>query len=80
MSDVRNNQPLRVVANWQAGPSITLPVQQVEAVTELLDRRQVRHWVSATAIAWEGKPAVTVINLGLGTDPAFVQQVLDSAA
>lgn len=78
MIDVTTKRPLCVLADGDAGPYIMVPVQQIEAVRALLDQNSIRYWVDEEAISLDGNPEITVVNLGQRTDPAAVQEVLDS--
>jgi len=57
-----------------------VPVQQIDEVRVLLNANNISYWVDEEAISLDGKPAVTVVNLGRGSDAANVQSILDSAA
>jgi hypothetical protein len=66
MIDVSTNRPLVVSADGDTGPYIIVPVQQVDAVRTLLDSDDVHYWVDESAISLNGKPELTIINLGRG--------------
>ena len=55
-------------------------VALLERVRKLLLENDVPHWVDHHAISVDGRPAVTVINLGQRADSRQVQQLLDAAA
>ncbi len=78
MIDKSTRKPLYVSANGTAGPYIMVPVDQLAAVTRLLDDNRVRYWTDEVAISLDDEPEVAVINLGRGTDPHAVQRLLDS--
>ena len=80
MIDVSTKNPLRVSIDGDAGPYIMVPVQQIDDVRPLLDANNIPYWVDEDAISLDGKPAVTVVNLGQGVDPATVQDILDKAS
>ena len=78
MLDTSTAEPLSVSNDGDAGPYIVVPVSQIENVRSLLDERAVPYWVDPEAISLDGKPEVTVVNLGTGADPAAVQKLLDN--
>jgi hypothetical protein len=78
MIDTTTRQPLLVSTDGEAGPYIMVPVTQLDTVTALLDANKVSYWVDEEAISLDGKPEITVINLGHRSDPATVQRLLDS--
>jgi hypothetical protein len=55
-------------------------VELLEKVRKLLVENDVPHWVEHNAISVDGRPAVTVINLGRRADSRQVQTLLDAAA
>jgi hypothetical protein len=80
MIDTITRAPLRVYSEGDAGPYIMVALDQLEAVRELLDRNRFRYSVDEEAISIDGKPEVTAINLGPGSDAARVQRILDQAS
>ena len=80
MIDVSTKKPLHVSTDGDAGPYIMVPVQQIEDVRASLDADSVPYWVDEDAISLDGKPEVTVVNLGRGSDAASVQKILDNAS
>jgi hypothetical protein len=78
MTDTTTRKPLHVSTDGGAGPYIMVPVSQLDKVTALLDANRVSYWVDEEAISLDGKPEVTVINLGHRGDPVTVQRLLDS--
>ena len=80
MIDTTTRQPLYVSTDGGAGPYIMLPMTFLDRVTALLDANKVPYWVDEEAISLDGKPEVTVINLMHGSNPAMVQNLLDSIA
>lgn len=80
MIDVSTKKPLSVSTDGDAGPYIMVPVQQLDRVRDLLDAAKIPYWVDEVAISLDGKPEVTVVNLGRGTDPEEVQKLLDGAS
>lgn len=79
MIDISTEKPLRVSTDGDAGPYIMVPVQQIGDVRRLLDAESVPYWVDEEAISLDGKPEVTVVNLGRAADPDAVQKMLDNA-
>ncbi len=78
MNDATTDKPLYVSTDGNAGPYIMVPVEQLEPVKALLNVNNVSHWVDEEAISLDGKPEVAVINLGHGSDPRGIQNLLDS--
>jgi hypothetical protein len=78
MIDTKTDKPLSVSTDGGAGPYIVAPVAQLERVRILLDKNKVRYWVDEEAISLDGKPEIAVINLGQGSDPERIQDLLDS--
>jgi hypothetical protein len=78
MIDTTTDKPLKVSTECDAMPYIMVPVAQLERVKALLAANKVTFWVDEEAISLDGKPEVTVINLGHGSDPVKVQRLLDS--
>lgn len=79
MIDVSTKRPLSVSTDGVAGPYIMVPVQQIDDVRTLLDANNILYWVDEDAISLDGKPEVTVVNLGSGSDASSVQNILDNA-
>ena len=77
MIDVVTKKRLYVSTDGTAGPYIMVPLDQLDEVRQLLDQHRIRYWVDEDAISLNGKPYVTVIDLGRGTDAAAVQAILD---
>ena len=80
MIDVSTNKPLHVSTDGNAGPYIMVPVQQIDVVKDLLDTNNIPYSVDQDAISLDGKPEVTVVNLGLGSDAESVQNILNNAS
>ena len=76
MIDVVTKKPLYVSTDGTAGPYIMVPLDQLDEVRQLLDQHNFRYWVDEDAISLNGKPFVTVVDLGRGTDAAAVQTIL----
>ena len=79
MTDEITENRFRVRSDSIAGPFLMLPLTQVEAVREVLDRNAIRYWVDTFAVSLDGKPAKIVINFGRTEDAARIQAVLDEA-
>jgi len=79
MIDTSTAKPLSVSTEGDAGPYIMVPVSQIDKVSSLLNEQSVPYWVDPEAISVDGKPEITVVNLGAGADPASVQKLLDDA-
>ncbi len=78
MIDTTSHKPLSVSAEAVDWPYLIIPLTHLDKVQALLDANKVSYWVDAEALSFDGKPEVTFINLRHGTDPAFVQSLLDS--
>jgi hypothetical protein len=79
MIDATTQVPLEVSTDGEGGPYIIVPLKQVDDVRELLDANSISYWVDDIAISIDGKPEVTVVNLGHGSEAAQVQEILDKA-
>lgn len=79
MIDASTKKPLDVSSDGNVGPYIMVPVQQIDDVRALLDTHNIPYWVDEDAISLDGKPEVTVVNLGRGSDAQSVQKILDNA-
>lgn len=78
MIDTTTHMRLSVSADGGAGPYIMVPVTQLEKVIALLDTNKCSYWVDEEVISLDGKPEVAVVNLSRGSDPEWIQHVLDS--
>lgn len=79
MIDSQTKRPLTIHVDGDAGPYIMVPIDQVKAVEDLLNSKQVSFWVERNAISLDGKPAVAVVNLGVGVDIKQVRHILDES-
>jgi hypothetical protein len=57
-----------------------LSVASLEKVQKLLVEHDIPHWADHHAVSVDGRPAVTVINLGRKVDSRQIQDLLDAAA
>ena len=80
MTDTTTRRPIRVSTEGTSGPYIMVPVELLDRIRKLLVENDVPHWVDHNAISVDGRPAVTVINLGRKVDSRRVQELLDAAA
>lgn len=80
MTDTATGRPIRVSTDGTSGPYIMVSVQLLEKVRRLLVEHDVPHWVDHQAISVDGRPPVTVINLGRKVDYRRAQDLLDAAA
>jgi hypothetical protein len=78
MIDAATDKPLYVSTDGDAGPYIMVAESQLEKVKKLLDANRVLYWVDEEAISLDGKPEITVINLGSASDPERIQRLLNS--
>jgi hypothetical protein len=79
MVDSQTRAPITVSTDGTAGPYVMVPLDQLDALTALLQRHQVSFWVDSDAISLNGMPEIAVINLGRGASVAHIQQLLDEA-
>jgi hypothetical protein len=79
MIDTRNGKRLQVLDGGAGGPYIRITLDQLDEVRKVLDQEDIPYWVDSMAVSIDGKPAVTVINLGLNNDQGRVQAILDKA-
>ena len=81
MTDLATQRPIRVSIDISSGSYIMVSVALLEKVRQVLVWEPiVPHWVDHDAISVDGRPAVTVINLGRKVDSCRVQKLLDAAA
>jgi len=80
MIDTTTSEPLHVSTDGDGGPYIMVPVEQLDKVKALLNASAMAFWVDEEAVSVDGKPEITVVNLGRQSDPAKVQRLLDHAA
>jgi hypothetical protein len=80
MTDTTTRQPIRVSTAGTSGPYIMVSIELLEKVRKLLVENDIPYWVDHIAISVDGRPAVTVINLGRKVDSCRVQELLDAAA
>lgn len=80
MTDETTGKQLCVSKDKRAGPYLIVPVQQLDAVKEILDKTRNSYWVDETAVSLDGKPARVVINFGSGTVADEIQDMLDKVA
>jgi hypothetical protein len=70
---------MQVESDEIAGPSLRLPLAQLDQVREVLDRHGFRYWADFFAISLDHKPPVIVIDFDRREDAARIQAVLDEA-
>jgi hypothetical protein len=80
MTDTATRRPIQVSTDGTSGPYIRVSVELLEKVRKLLVENDIPHWVDHLAISVDGRPAMTVINLGRRVDSRQVQDLLDAAA
>jgi hypothetical protein len=79
MTDTQTQRPIRVSTDGTSGPYIMLPRNLLERVLTVLRTHAIPFWVDHIAVSIDGKPALTVINLGKRVDPQRIQTLLDEA-
>jgi len=80
MIDLTTQEPIVVHTEGTGGPYIMIPLDQLDAVEAILQANHIYHWTDSDAISLDGKPAITVINLGRGANTSLVQQLLNAAS
>ena len=78
MIDSTTQQRMSVSKESTEGPYIMVPLDQLEAVKSVLREHDVYFWVDTFAISLEGRPEVTVVNLGRNANAEQIQQMLDA--
>lgn len=78
MIDVTTRKPIQVETDGTEWPCIEVPVSQLDAVQQLLDRHGVRYWVHDQLLSMDEGPYEALIELGRGADAAAIQAILDS--
>ncbi len=79
MIDEVRNRRMEVESDEIAGPSLRLPLAQLDHVRELLDCHGFRYWADTFAISLDNKPPVIVINFDRREDATRIQATLDQA-
>lgn len=69
--------PLVVSTNGTAEPYITVTIEQLEPVVQVLRAQGIPFEVDDDAVVLDGRPALSVINLGQGADVDRVKETLD---
>jgi hypothetical protein len=69
--------PLAVSTDGTAGPYITVTTEQMEPVVEALRAQGIHFETDDDAVMLDGRPALSVINLGHDADLERVQKILD---
>jgi hypothetical protein len=80
MPETPTRRTLRVWTDGGPIAYIRLPVSRVDEVREILTKHGVSHWAESLAVSLDGRPPMTVINLGRGVDAARVQALLDQSS
>ncbi|HLY61940.1 MAG TPA: hypothetical protein VKV95_14435 [Terriglobia bacterium] len=79
MRDAYNDDCIKVNTDGDYGPYLVVDPSQVAEVRAVLDNAMIRYTLDSHAISLNGRPAITVLNLGNGVDVDEVQRVLDAA-
>ena len=69
---------IEVETNWGVEPYITLPLEQLDRLTALLDANQISYWVEDEVLSLDGGPKIARVTLDEHTDAARVQRLLDN--
>ncbi len=78
MTSTISGKPLTVQTAPGTPPFLHLPADQMDQVSQLMTRHQVRHEVTEFVISMGGKPASGYIRFGWDVDPKAVQVLLDA--
>jgi hypothetical protein len=77
MIDAQTRRAIRVSTDGDVGPYIMVPVSHLERLRKLLVDEGISHWVESGAVSLDDRPAIAIINLGLGADVERIQAILD---
>jgi hypothetical protein len=77
MIDSTTGKKVSISIGGMAGPYIMIPVSQLTAVRNILDRHNIPYSVDHNTISINGKPADSTINLGRGANVKTIQRLLD---
>lgn len=80
MIDAATKEPIRVDDVDKDYLSISVSVQHLDQVVELLKRNTVRFWVAHDRVSVNHGPFMARVNLRRGSDAQQVQSILDSTA
>jgi hypothetical protein len=78
MQNIKTQKPIKVGGDWTENPFIFMPVEQLQAVQQLLDANGIAYRTSDIYISIEGGPMKAQVRLASGTDTHRVQAILDS--
>jgi len=79
MVDIELHRPVKVHRQNDAGPSITIPLEQLPDIRRVLERNGIAYTISPDAIKLdESKPFIAIVNFGRNVDPDQVQAALDA--
>jgi hypothetical protein len=78
MIDTVTNKPIRVQVHKDVQPFFKLPMDQVNAVSKLLEANGIKFWIDNHSISFDGLPYVTTIHLRWGMNVEQVQAILDA--
>jgi hypothetical protein len=80
MLDTQAGRKIRVSTAGNTFPFIMVPVSLVDLVRDILTSHDISHWVESGSVSFDGRPAIAIINLGLGVDVARTQAILDQVS
>ncbi len=78
MIDVATGKKILVSNLGNFGPYIHISTQCLNNVCDLFDTNNIKYIVDEDAITINDSPEETVINLGIGVDPDFIQDILNN--
>jgi hypothetical protein len=70
-------KPIEVETDWGVEPYITLPLDQLDRLTAVLDAKRITYWVDDEVLSLDGGPEIARVTLDEYTDAAMVQRLLD---
>lgn len=81
MTDSMTHKRIEVLADAEGRwPHLIVPVDQLDAVTEILRAGGLSFWPDSETLSMNGEPPVVFINFASGTDGRQVQRLLDAAS
>lgn len=79
MIDSSTHQTIQVTGDRASPGLIMAPVNQLDAIRQVLDHHRIPYWVDEEYISFDGDPDVAFINFSRDLDPNLVQQFLNEA-
>ncbi|MGA2440341.1 MAG: hypothetical protein ABSH08_05255 [Tepidisphaeraceae bacterium] len=79
MEDSETHEQLKVNTEGDAGPYLMVPLEQLDAVRRVLQQNGIAYVVAEDAIELDDRPAIAIVDFGIGADTARIQAVLNAA-